>query len=174
MKKKTLDNFIDSWGMIGSLWGISPSVARVLALLLASDAPISLVEIAEKLKISKGNASMCLKELRRWEVVRLVKEPGDRQDYYVSEEDAWKMFISVIKERKRREFNPLLDVFRTTMDDMNNDSGGVGVAQKRLEGISKLLAQLDIILERSLESELMAHYAVSMLSKLGKPWKLSK
>ncbi len=174
MKKKTLDNFVDSWGMMGSLWGIAPSVARVLALLLASDAPISLVEIAEKLNISKGNASMCLKELRNWEVVKLVKEPGDRQDYYVSEEDTWKMFISVTKERKRREFNPLLDVFRTTMEDMDDKSGGAGVAQKRLQGIFELLTQLDIILERSLESERMAHYAISILSKLGRPRKTDK
>ena len=167
MKRITHDIFVDSWGMMGSLWGINNSVARVHALLIVSDDPISLDEIAKKLKISKGNASMCLKELRTWEVVKLVKEPGDRQDYYVSEEDAWKMFVSITKERKRREFNPLLEVLRTTIDDIKNDSDEPGVAQKRLEGISELLTQLDIVLERGLESERTARYALSLLAKLG-------
>ena len=166
MDKKIVEQFVESWGMMGTVWGISNSVARVHGLLIASDDPLSLVAIAETLKISKGNASMCLKELRTWEVVRLVKTPGDRQDYYVSEEDAWKMFVSIAKERKRREFNTALNVLRHTMDEVGNKSDGV--ARKRIEGLTELLSTLDMVADRCLADTQVARYALKLLSQFAK------
>jgi DNA-binding transcriptional regulator GbsR (MarR family) len=91
---------------MGSVWGVNTSTARVHALLMASDESLSLDDIASRLQISRGNASMCLKDLRNWGVVRLAKVPGDRRDYYVSEPDVWKMSFAIARERKRRPYAP--------------------------------------------------------------------
>jgi len=93
MNKDVADKFIDSWGEMGSLWGLNSSMARVHALLIVSEEPRSLDDIADRLKISRGNASMCLKELRAWGVIRRVKIAGDRRDFYVTVPDIWKMFF---------------------------------------------------------------------------------
>src|SRR5262245_38782926 len=98
--------FVDAWGSLGDLFGFSPSTARVSALLLVSSQPLSLGEIAERLGISRGNASMCLKDLRTWGVVRLSAQSGDRRDFYEAEADLWRMFLTIARERKRREFEP--------------------------------------------------------------------
>ena len=53
----TIERFIEVWGAMGSIWGISASVARVHALLLASEQAYTLDEICEALQIAKSNAS---------------------------------------------------------------------------------------------------------------------
>ncbi len=105
-REDAIDRLVEAWGQLASIFGFNRSTGRVSALLLVSDEALSLSAIAERLQISRGNASMCLKELRRWGVVRRIAEPGDRQDYYVGGEDLWRQMIEIARERKRREFDP--------------------------------------------------------------------
>lgn len=163
MEKETQDRFIDSWGSMGQLWGINISVARVHALLLLSDSPVSLDEIAKTLGISRGNASMSLKELKNWGIIRLVKEPGDRQDYYVTEPDVWKIFFLIMRGRKRREFDPLLDAVNETIASMPKSSGPVNT---RIRQLHDLLQTLDWVGEAALANEDRARTTMTMLSKL--------
>lgn len=167
MEEKATEKFIESWGMLGSVWGINTSMARVHALLIVSEGPVSLDEAAKRLGISRGNASMCLRELRNWGVIKLVKKGGDRQDYYITEQDVWKMFFSIARERKRREFDPALEVVRDTISTLR--SGADGEVESRLKEMEKMLVTLDGIAEKTLASDELARYALNMLSKL--PWK---
>ncbi|MDH4227828.1 MAG: MarR family transcriptional regulator [Deltaproteobacteria bacterium] len=157
--------FVDSWGMMGPVWGINASVARVHALLIASSEPISLEDIAERLGISKGNASMSLKELKNWGVVTLIKEPGDRQDYYVTDPDIWKIFIAIAKERKRREFDPVLKLVRESLPLIEKDGALVA---KRFKDMDELLTTLDTLGEKFLESETVAKSILAFVSSFTK------
>lgn len=166
MDKAMTEKFIASWGRMGTMWGISASVARVHALLIASEEPLSLEEIATWLKISRGNASMSLRELRNWTIVRLVKKPGDRQDYYETESDIWKMFIAITKERKRREFEPMLAVVRDTLSHLQKGSNNETKA--RLRQMDELLTTLNAIAERFLADEASARAIISFVSRFSK------
>jgi DNA-binding transcriptional regulator GbsR (MarR family) len=104
--------FIQAWARMGAGWGINRSTAAVHALLLTSPEAVSLDAIAETLGISRGNASTCLKELRNWGVVRKESQPGDRKDYFATDDDMWAMFINIARERKRREFDPAVRAVR--------------------------------------------------------------
>ncbi len=163
MDKATHERFISSWGMMGSLWGINPSVARVHALLITSEEPLSLDQIAKTLFISRGNASMCLKELRNWTIVRPVKKPGDRQDYYESESDVWKMFIAIGRGRKRREFDPVMSVVHETLAGLSKDSGAK--VQDRLRQMDELLRTLNLIAERFLADEKTAKSVLPLVAR---------
>ncbi len=163
MDEKTVSKFIESWGTMGSVWGINASMARIHALLIVSERPLSLDHIAKTLRISRGNASMCLKELRNWGVVRLVKEPGDRQDYYVTEPDVWKMFFAIARERKRREFDPVLTVVRETLSPLHK--GASDIVRLRLKQMEDLLTTLNFIAERSLTNDKRARSVLSFLSR---------
>jgi DNA-binding transcriptional regulator GbsR (MarR family) len=151
LDKKTINRFVESWGEMGTLWGLNSSMARIHALLIVSEKPHSLDTIAKRLKISRGNASMCLKELRSWGVIKRTKIAGDRRDYYVTEPDIWKMFFSIAKERKRREFDPTLETVRETLEAARqNHEGGI---EERLKQMEELLTVMDKVAERFLNDE---------------------
>lgn len=160
------DRFIELWGQMGSLWGLNPSLARIHALLLLADRPASLDAVARELAISRGNASMCLKELRRWGVVRRVKKPGERKDYYLSEPDVWKMFFAIARERKRREFDPLLEA----LADLLGPGGGkpAGAAGQRMRQMQELLGVLDAAAGAMLSREREARAMLAGLAGRGK------
>lgn len=143
--------FIETWGTMGSYWGINSSVARVHALLIVSEKPLSLDDVAEQLNISKGNASMCLKELRSWKVITKVSFPGDRKDYYSSLNDIWKMFFLIARERKRREFDPAMEILEKVISQQNPDEENMVI--HRLNQMLELLKILDVLSGRFLQND---------------------
>ena len=48
------DKFIQSWGTLGSNWGINRTMAQIHALLLIAPEPLCAMDIKEKLNISMG------------------------------------------------------------------------------------------------------------------------
>ena len=150
MPTEALMQFVESWGAMGVLWGINRSMARVHALLIVSGDPVGLDEIAAALRISRGNASMCLKELRNWGVIRKVLVSGDRKDYYVVESDVWHMFFRIATERKKREFDPALEALRQVRA---SDEAAAEPVRARLAEMEQLLATVDRIGAKFLEGE---------------------
>lgn len=169
MESEQKKAFIESWGTMGSIWGLNSSTARVHALLIAQDGPMSLDNIAKTLKISRGNASMCLKELRNWGVIKRVKKTGDRRDYHETEPDIWKMFFAIARQRKLREFDPLLDVLREALSSAHKDSGSK--AEERMQQMEEFLTTIDQIAERLFDNEDSARSVMTFLAKSSKEGK---
>jgi DNA-binding transcriptional regulator GbsR (MarR family) len=111
--------FIQSWGVLGSQWGINRTMAQVHALLLISGKPLSTDEIMDELSISRGNANMNIRELLNWELVSKVILPGDRKEYFTAEKDIWKVATRIMYQRKKRELDPMLK----TLDKIGNIDG---------------------------------------------------
>jgi DNA-binding transcriptional regulator GbsR (MarR family) len=158
----TVQRFVDAWGAMGALWGINRSVARVHALLMASEGSLSLDEIAEKLQMSKGNASMSLRELRTLGVVRQVEVPGDRRDFYVTEPDVWTMFFRILRERKRREFDPALDAIHRLLEQ----PGARGEVLGRLNQMAELLTTVEGVVNRFLKDPASSKAALGFVAGL--------
>src|SRR5512142_2029000 len=154
--------FIDAWGAMGALCGIHRSVARVHALLMATEAPLSLDEIAETLQMSKGNASMALRDLRALGVVRQVDVPGDRRDFYVTEPDVWTMFFRILQERRRREFDPAVEAIRGLLARPAASKAVRG----RLEQMGELLATAERVADRFLEDPASSRAALTFVAGL--------
>ena len=161
MSKDPLLRLVDAWGALGELFGFSPSTARVSALLIATGETLSLGEIAERLQISRGNASMCLKELRTWGVARLVPTPGDRRDHYESEHDLWRMAVAIARERKRREFDPALDDALAVLEGL--EAGADGAERARFAEIGEFLRTLDRFGRQIFENEAAALSLITLL-----------
>src|SRR4051794_23106958 len=81
------DQFILEWGRMSSSWGINRTMAQIHALLFTSTNPLTVDEIMDRLLISRGNASMSLRDLMDWGIVRRFRRPGERKDTYTSETD---------------------------------------------------------------------------------------
>ena len=72
----------DDVGRTYARYGLGLSVGRVFGLLLASNEPLSLDEIAETLRISKSGASVATRDLERVGVLHRLGTPGSRRVLY--------------------------------------------------------------------------------------------
>ncbi|KAA0213451.1 MAG: ArsR family transcriptional regulator [Leptolyngbya sp. PLA3] len=111
--------FVEAWGRMGSVWGISRTMAEVHALLYITGEPLCTDDVMEKLDISRGNASMSLRALVDWGIVGRVHKRGDRKEYFVAEQDVWTIFRSIVRERIKREVDPLLALLYEVRDDLS-------------------------------------------------------
>lgn len=102
--------FLQSWGALGSSWGITRTMAQIHALLLVSPASLSADEIMEELKISRGNANMNIRGLIDWGLVHKELKPGERKEFFVAEKDMWEVVKCIITQRKKRELEPMIKV----------------------------------------------------------------
>lgn len=156
-----LDRVVEAWAGMASLFGFNPSTARVSALLIAAARPLSLGEIAERLGISRGNASMCLKELRGWGVAQRVSRPGDRRDYFESRGDLFRQTVAIARERKRREFDPAAEAARSALADLAKDAPPEEA--ERLREIEEYLTTIDRVGREVLENEPAALSLIALL-----------
>ncbi|TAF35270.1 MAG: transcriptional regulator [Cytophagales bacterium] len=102
--------FIETWGGLASQWGIGRAMAQLHALLYISDEPLCTEDIMEKLVISRGSANMNVRELMDWGLVRKLNRVGERRDFYEAEKDVWKIASCIMRERKKRELEPILQI----------------------------------------------------------------
>ena len=104
--------FIETWGTLGSQWGVNKSIAQIQALLLISPSPLTTDDIMEELQISRGNANMSIRQLLDWGIVYKKSIAGDRKEYFIAEKDVWKWALKIGNVRKQRELNPVLDLLK--------------------------------------------------------------
>ena len=108
--------FILNWGVLGTQWGINRTMAQIHALLLVSPEPKSADEIMQELQISRGNTNMNVRELMDWGIVEKILKPGERREFFSAEKDIWIVAMKIIRERKRREVEPILDALNQLKD----------------------------------------------------------
>jgi len=104
------DKFISTWGSLGSLWGINKAMAQIQSLLFISTKPLSMEEIMEDLKISRGNTSMNLRQLMDWGIVTKTLVLGERKEFFTTEKNVQELARIVAKERSRREIKPVIKI----------------------------------------------------------------
>jgi len=117
------EKFIQSWGALGSNWGINRTMAQIHALLLISAKPLSAQAIKDELKISVGNANMNIRALIDWGLVHKKLIPGERKEFFIAEKDMWEVVKKIIIQRKKKELEPILkmlgDINISEMDPKN-------------------------------------------------------
>src|SRR3990172_4637342 len=99
---------MDTMGRITSFWGFSKIMGQLYGTLYLSPGPLTLDEMAGHLAITKGNVSINIRALERWNMVKPVWVKGDRKDYYEAETDFWKIIKGVLREREKKEFDQAL------------------------------------------------------------------
>lgn len=140
------DDFIASWGALGTNWGISRTMAQIHALLMINPVSMSTDEVMEELKISRGNAHTNLKDLVGWGLVKIIVKKGERKEYFEAEKDVWKTFTIVLKERKRREIEPainlLQDCAERTKDEQSDEAKAFYQQMQELESFAKFASSM--------------------------------
>ncbi len=141
------DRFIQSWGTLGSSWGINRTMAQIHALLLISPESLSAEQIRDELKISMGNANMNVRALIDWGLVYKELKPGHRKEYFKAEKDMWEVVKKVIIQRKKKELEPLTRVLND-VSNVDGDSPAAEEFEKVIRDIKVFSSKADSTLDR--------------------------
>jgi DNA-binding transcriptional regulator GbsR (MarR family) len=146
--------FISSWGAFGTHWGINRTMAQIHALLLVSPDPLTQDDIMEELNISRGNVNMNIRELINWGLVERVLLTGERKEFFSAEKDIWKVVKQIVKERKKRELEPMLQLL-DKLEEVEGDKRDKNVKAfvDTVSSIKKLGKQADKTLDTMIKAE---------------------
>ncbi len=148
------DEFVSQWGAIGSAWGINRTMAQIHALLITASAPLSTDEVMDELKISRGNAHTNLRDLVGWGLVRSVVRKGERKEFFEAEKDVWKMFCTILRERRRRELRPAMAVLKECAERTREIKGADANAfRKQIRSLAEFLEVADGVITKISRSE---------------------
>ncbi len=115
--------FIRRWGEMAASWGISRTMAEIHALLYLAAEPLCTDDVMDHLSVSRGSASMNLRELVNWGLIRRIHRRGDRKEYFEAEKDVWQMFETIVRERRRREIQPIVETIERCLAMIDADKG---------------------------------------------------
>jgi len=150
------DLFIRRWGEMGQTWGINRTMAEIHALLYITAQPLCTDDVMERLNISRGNASMSLRALCDWGIIRRLHKRGERREYFESLSDVWEMFSIIAAERKRREMDPVLETIKQCQQMLDEASLGkaaakqesVQLTRQRLAGMEEFMTVTNKIFQQ--------------------------
>ena len=108
--------FVQSWGVLGSSWGINKAMAQIHALLLISPEALSAEEVMDELQISRGNANMNLRALIDWGIIHKELRIGERKEFFKAEKDIIELARIITAERRKREIEPMLKALKDIQD----------------------------------------------------------
>ncbi|MEM8875198.1 MAG: transcriptional regulator [Planctomycetota bacterium] len=128
------DQFIRRWGEMGATWGINRTQAEIFAFLFVTGQPQCTDDVMDRLNISRGNASMSLRALCDWGIIRRFHRRGERRDYFEALEDVWEVMSIITAERKKREMDPVLDTIRECREAL--EAGAVGAAAAKEDKVA--------------------------------------
>jgi DNA-binding transcriptional regulator GbsR (MarR family) len=163
--------FVRRWGEMGIYWGISRTMAEIHALLYISTEALCTDDIMEQLQVSRGNASMNVRGLIDWGLVRRVHLRGDRKEYFTAETNTWRLFETIMRERRRRELEPIAGTIQKCIAMVEHSIPGLAAGQrsaaqeyrKRLQDMHAFLSTVSSLLNLALE---LGPNGMKILSKL--------
>ena len=149
--KEAKNKFVQTWGALGSQWGINKTMAQIHALLMVSNDAISMEDIMEELQISRGNASMNLRALMDWGIVYKEYKAGERREFFTAEKDLDELAVKISRERSKREIKPALKVLKevSSIDGNNSDEANHFIDQTTK--LYDFVLKADTMLEKATE-----------------------
>lgn len=156
------EKFIAAWGAFGTQWGINRTMAQIHALLLVSENELSADDIMQRLNISRGNVNMNVRELMSWGIAHKVLKLGERKEFFSAEKDIYKTAVLIMKERRKRELLPVLEL----LSDLGSEEikgEGANEFKKTLEEINEFGEQTNKMLDKLLRAD--EHWFTSSLMK---------
>ena len=130
--------YIRRWGEMAARWGISRTMAEIHAMLYLASEPLCTDDVMDQLAVSRGSASMNLRELVNWGLIQRVHRRGDRKEYFEAEKDVWQMFETIVRERRRREIQPIVETIERCLEMIDvGGSGRRGQSRESAEGFRR-------------------------------------
>ncbi|WP_199756804.1 GbsR/MarR family transcriptional regulator [Tautonia sociabilis] len=147
-EEEIIRQFVEHWGMMARSWGINPTMGELFALLYISGSDWTADALRHRLKVSRGNVSMNLRELIAWGVVHKVHRQGERREFFRAETDIWTLFRRILTERKRRELDPTLALLDRACTQIAGDPELAGRYLDRVGSLRRFFALINALAAR--------------------------
>jgi len=128
---KARDRFVEGIGRLAATVGVSRVIGQLYAMLFLSEKSLCLDDMVERLKISKGNASLNIRKLESFGVAKRVWVKGDRKDFYEAELDLEKIIKGELINIAKSRMKIALDTVTETEDLIKNVKGNLNEEEKR-------------------------------------------
>ena len=153
--EKVRDYFIEIAGSMARNLGLNSIAGQMYAFLYISSDPVSLDEITDILKVSKGNVSVNIRVLERWGAVKKVWVKGSRRNFYKAKEDILGIITNCLKEgltKRTKEIDDGLsraeEMLQSAGKQLNKEDKKVThVYKRKFADIRKLSAKVEGLLE---------------------------
>lgn len=116
-------NFIEGIGHLSSSLGFSKVMGQLYALLYFSEKPLSLDDMVKRLAISKGSASINIRELEEKGAVKKIWMKGSRKDFYEAETDLAKMVKNRIALSAKWRMDEIINIIQKSEELLQNAKG---------------------------------------------------
>ena len=153
--------FIQAAGSTSHEFGLGRLVGRIYALLMLEPHPVCLDDIVGRLSISKASASITLRRLAAWKMVRRTTAEKDRRDFYQVQGD----FLKVLREgmvplatSKLTNAGQMLDSLLGAVpapQPGGKDSAESGDVRHRLQEAKALQEKLSFVIQSGLLSRFL-------------------
>jgi DNA-binding transcriptional regulator GbsR (MarR family) len=121
--------------------------------LMISPKPLSTEEIMEDLNISRGNANMNIRALLDWGIISRISVPGERKEFFKSEKDVWTLARQVVRERRKRELEPIIKVLKEVNDVNADGTEETKELKKTVKDLKNFAEKSDNLLETFIKAE---------------------
>ena len=148
---KAKEKFYQTWGTMGSSWGINRTMAQIHAYLLVNENAVAAEEIMEALKLSRGNVNMNVRTLITWGLVSRELRAGDRKEYFNAEKDIWTISRLIARERRKKELEPALKVLEELRNIKDTDKESK-LFKSRIGEIHSIASTVDTVLQKFISS----------------------
>ena len=148
--------FIHATGSTSHGFGLGRLVGRIYALLLLESKPLCLDDIMRRLCISKASASITLRRLAAWKLVRRTEEEKGRRDFYQIEADFSKVLrggLVPLAASKLASAGQMLEGMLGALPDLQ--PAGRGGVRQRLQEAKELQEKLSLVLQSGLLSRFL-------------------
>ena len=126
------DSTVAGLGRLARFFGFSEVMGRLYGTLLMSPEALSLDDLADTLRISKGSVSMNMRALERWGMANEVWMRGERKKYYQAESDLWQVIRNVLDSRERREVQLALQVLGDSVGKLQSANDQLSAEEQEL------------------------------------------
>lgn len=140
--------FVQSWGILGSEWGIPKSMGQIHALLLSHKEGISAEDVMDSIQLSRGNVNTNLRELIDWGLITKQSKIGERKEFFQANYDVWTIARNIVEKRKKKEIEPVQQLLRNLKDEsLEGNVDDVKHFKKMLKEIDDFVSQMDQLSE---------------------------
>lgn len=149
--------FIEESGRTTQALGHGRTLGQIFGVLYLSPDPLTLDQLTEDLEISKGGASMAVRQLEQWGAVRRIWIKGERKDFLEAQDDFGRMVRKALLDTaadRMHSAGELLDqaeeALRNTRPDREEDQALLSFYRKRFKTLSIFRDRARWIWDRSL------------------------
>lgn len=114
---------IEAVGHTTQSLGIGRVIGQIFAYLYFSKEPQSLDDLTAALGISKGSASIGVRQLEQWKALEKIPTKGDRKDYYRARDELGTIVRNAVRDLARSRIENSSGLIKNAMDELDRENG---------------------------------------------------